>query len=163
MTDTKFSHDHHASNHVPEHDTHVDTVPATDAAADYAAIRVHVTNVVDTNRSTAIDSPTYDIPYTVTVQAGTTDPTLTVRELVPADLLRVQFTVISLDSPVVIARSLEEAQSPMNAATPVNYPSGALLPAGQKLTLNGNNQLWVAATVNTVSRVLVVIERSEGT
>jgi hypothetical protein len=156
--ETKFSHDHESN--VAVHEV-AESAPANDTAEDYAAVRVHVTNTVDTNKSTSVTTPTFDIPYTVTVQAGQTDPTMAVRELVPADLLRVQFTVISLDSPVVIARSVEEAQSPMNVGASVNYPSGALLTAGQKLTLNGNNQMWVAATVNTVSRVLVVVERNE--
>jgi hypothetical protein len=157
----KFSDDQHVNTAVPESAMHDDDTQAEDAAQDYAAVRVHVTNVVDTNKSTSVDSPTFDIPYTVVVQTGTSDPTMAVRELVPADLLRIQFTVISLDSPVVISRSIEEAQSQNNTVTATPYPQGALLPAGQKVQLTGNNQLWVAATVNTSSRVLVIVERAE--
>ena len=149
----KFSDDMHINNAVPEYDAPQETAD-TDATEDYAAVRVHV-------ESTSVDSRVYDIPYTVTVQAGQSDTTLAVRELVPADILRVRYTVISIDNPVVISRSIEEAQSDANTQTEVNYPSGALLDTGQKLQLAGNNQMWVAATVNTVSRVLVVVERAE--
>jgi hypothetical protein len=160
MSGTKFSEDQHANDYVSEQD-HGPATAEQDSEQDYAAVRVHVTNVVDTNESTNVTSPTFDIPYTVVVQAGQSDPTMAVRELVPADLLRISYTVISLDSPVVISRSIEEAQSQNNTVTATPYPTGALLPAGQKVTLSGNNQLWVAATVNTSSRVLVVVERAE--
>jgi hypothetical protein len=156
----KFSEDHHVSDYLPDEEP-VSPAPPEDAEDDYKAVKVHVTNVVDTNESANVASPTFDIPYTVVVQAGQTDPTMAVRELVPLDLLRISFTVIALDSPVIIARSIEEAQSPANTQTATPYPVGALLSPSYKLQLIGNNQLWVAATVNTSSRVLVVVERAE--
>jgi hypothetical protein len=160
MTGGKFSDDHHVNDYVPDEEP-VTPTSAEDIQDDYKAIKVHITNVVDTNESANVSSPTFDIPYTVVVQAGQSDPTMAVRELVPADLLRINFTVIALDSPVIIARSIEEAQSPANTQTATPYPVGALLNPSYKLQLLGNNQLWVAATVNTSSRVLVVVERAE--
>jgi hypothetical protein len=115
-----------------------------------------------------ISEPVTTIP---TVPQHATMYTLVVKssgdkfvELAPLDALRVRMTVVSLDNPVVICHSRAQAMNDNNQVASVPRPAGYLLSNTQlfPLVITSIQQLWVAATADSDSRVSVIVERRDG-
>jgi hypothetical protein len=79
--------------------------------------------------------------------------------LLPLDPLRVRAVILSVDQDVVICHTRPQAQASGNTGSSVPNPSGAYLPKTTMLTLNGTQEMWVAATSATPTRVSITVER----
>lgn len=75
------------------------------------------------------------------------------------DPLRKSISIFSIDSPIVVCSSYNQAQDGANQAAGVPFPQGAYVPAGGTVSLDGTGPLWIVATVATASRVSIVANR----
>lgn len=123
-----------------------------DEPQEISPIPVHVCEPV----VTVATVPQHVSTYTVVVAVG--DSTNGILQLMPQDPLRVRAVITCNDQAVVICHSLPQAMSTANQAASVPNPSGAYLAAGQTVTINGTQEMFVAAT-GTVARVSVITER----
>lgn len=131
--------------HVPVYET-----PQEEAAEDYKAVRVHVTNPVATT--------------TADVQFGTYEtivlPGSGNLQILPRDPLRQYAYIVSIDQDVVLTTTLEAAQASVNQVASVPFPSGAYLP---KLSwtpaIRHNDPVYAANTSATVTRITILVER----
>ena len=127
--------------------------PGENAAEDYAAVRVHVTNdVATTTGATQFGAyVTFVIPPSA---AGAPS----VLQILPHDPLRQYAYVQAIDAPIVIATTQEECYSLVNigAANPAGgYASGGWTPP-----IRHNEAIYACNTSLSVScRVVVMVER----
>ena len=95
------------------------------------------------------------VHFTVVISTATNP----VVQLLPRDYDRLEARVLTADEPVVLAQTREMAEAPNNQVTAVPAPVGAYLPAGLDRTLRSCDELWVAATSATPTRVSVSVSR----
>lgn len=79
--------------------------------------------------------------------------------LLVQDPLRVKATVMTIDQPVVVSHSQTQANSSSNQAATVPNPSGAYLPITTPLVIATTQEMFVAATSATPTRISVIVER----
>lgn len=82
-----------------------------------------------------------------------------VQLLLGRDYNRVDAVVIAVDEPVVLAQnqSMAESVNNTNQATVGPVPSGAYIPAGYPVPINHCDEVWVAATSSSLTRVSVIV------
>jgi hypothetical protein len=102
-------------------------------------------------RQTAADE---SVPRTLLLQIGAT------RQLLPQDPGRKSAVLIALDNSVVICANKELAQDANNQASPLTYPTGAVLPVGVPVTITSKALHWAAnPSTTSTSRISVFTER----
>jgi hypothetical protein len=127
-------------------------------------ISVHVENLDDIKpRLTEELEPEHFECFTIAVQAGGAPQgpsDKTYEMLLPLDPMRKRAKVAAIDSTVILCHSAAQANDPANQVAATPFPSGAMLTvaAGYE-TVEGTGPLWVVATVNTISRVSVIVSR----
>jgi hypothetical protein len=83
-----------------------------------------------------------------------------VGQLLPRDYDRLEARILTIDEPVVLAQSKEMAENSLNAANAAGLPAvGAVLPIGIDRALRNCDEVWVAATSATPTRVSVSVSR----
>lgn len=125
--------------------------PEQQAVEDYAAVRVHVTNPVETTTG----GTQFGIYETIVlVASGNT-------QVLPHDPLRQYAYIMSVDFDVVLATTLEQAQASVNQVAAVPNPSGGYLPKGMFTPAIRHNDPVYAANTSAASptRVVVLVER----
>lgn len=95
------------------------------------------------------------IPFTMVVSTGTN----AVEQLLGRDYDRFEAMILTADEPVVLAQSREVASSAANQVASVPQPAGAYLPTLTWLPWRNCDEVWVAATSATPTRVSVVVSR----
>jgi hypothetical protein len=120
------------------------------------------------------ETPGHVLPVTVVSQPGQAGPAARqgthftmvvstgvnpVDQLLGRDYDRVEARVLSADEPVVLAQSREMAENAANQAANVPFPVGSYLPAGLDRPIVNCDELWVAATSATPTRVSVIVSR----
>jgi hypothetical protein len=95
------------------------------------------------------------VHFTMVVSTGTN----AVIQLLPRDYDRLEARILTVDEPVVLAQSREMAEAPANQVTSVPSPVGSYLPAGLDRVLRNCDEVWVAATSATPTRVSVAVSR----
>jgi hypothetical protein len=125
--------------------------PDEQAAEDYAAVRVHVTNPVAI--TTGADQ--FGIYETIVV------PAATVQQILPRDVLRQFAYITSIDEAIVIGTTLEQVQGANNLVAAVPNPSGAYLPILTTTPpIRHNDPVYCVNTHATLpTRVVVLVER----
>lgn len=91
--------------------------------------------------------------FTVVVST-TTNP---VQQILPPDPNRTEAQVLAVDNPVVLSQSQDMAWNPANQVTDTPFPAGSYLPVGYDRPILNCDELWVAATSSTASRVSVIV------
>lgn len=126
------------------------------AAEDYAAVKVHVTNPVATT-SAATEFGAYSTWVLAPGASGV--------EVLPHDPRRQYAYLYSADNPIVISTMLEQAQSAGNVAATVSSPQGAYIPNGVWTPpIRHNEGVYVTNTSPTLAcRVTVLSERGNAT
>lgn len=86
------------------------------------------------------------------------------KQLLPEDPLRKDWSVMTVDQPIVLCHSANQAASyagqVANAASSVTVPpTGAFIPAGSAFTFTGTGAVWIAATSATPTRVSYAANR----
>ncbi|HXC83877.1 MAG TPA: hypothetical protein VNV62_18670 [Trebonia sp.] len=83
-----------------------------------------------------------------------------VVQLLPRDYDRLEARILTIDEPVVLATSREMAESPANAVNAAGLPAvGSVLPVGIDRVRRNCDEVWVAATSATPTRVSVSVSR----
>jgi hypothetical protein len=95
------------------------------------------------------------VHFTMVVSTGTN----AVQQLLPRDYDRLEARVLAVDEPVVLAQSKEMAESVANQVASVPAPVGSYLPVSLDRVLRHCDEVWVAATSATPTRVSVVVSR----
>lgn len=96
------------------------------------------------------------IHFTMVVSTGTNP----VDQLLGRDYDRVEARILTIDEPVVLAQSKEMAESAQNAANAAGLPAvGSVLPIGLDRVVSNCDEVWVAATSATPTRVSVIVSR----
>ena len=128
--------------------------PEEQAADDYQAVRVRVTNPVATTTA-ATQFGAYE---TFVVAAGTTE------QLLPRDPLRQYAYILPVDEPIVIGTTLEQVQGANNVGATVPNPSGGYIPAGTSTPPIRHSEpvYCVNTSPTTATRVTVLAERGDG-
>jgi hypothetical protein len=141
--------------HVQDHQDHAEAwelaTPAEQQAEDYAALKVFVTNAVETTTGAA----QFGAYETIVV------PPATVQQLLPHDPLR-QFAYITpIDEAIVLGTTLEQCQGANNLVAAVPNPSGAYLPAlATTPPIRHSDPVYCVNTHATLpTRVTVLVER----
>jgi hypothetical protein len=93
--------------------------------------------------------------FTMVVSTGTNP----VVQLLPRDYDRLEARILAVDEPVVLAQSREMAEASANQVTAVPDPVGSYLPVSLDRVLRNCDEVWVAATSATPTRVSVVVSR----
>ena len=106
--------------------------------------------------------PQHITTYTLVISTATNAQA--VQQLLPLDPLRVRATIIVHDNPAVICHSRASANAAANTVTNTPAPSGAYLLASATLpaapiVIHGTQEMWIAATTSSTSRVSVIAER----
>jgi hypothetical protein len=127
-------------------------------------VSVHVENIDDLDRrSTEEIEPEHFECYTFAVQAGGAPQgpgDKTYEQVLPLDPMRKMAMIAAIDSTVVLCHSAAQANDPANQVAAVPFPSGAILTVANGYErITGTGPVWVAATVSTVSRVSVIVNR----
>jgi len=141
----------HVQDHAPGWEGEQYETPEQEAADDYAALKVHVTNPVEVTTG-ATQFGAYE---TIVV------PPATVEQLLPRDPLR-QFAYITpIDAAIVIGTTLEQCQAAGNVAAAVPNPSGGYLPAlSTTPPIRHNEPVYcVNTSAAAACRVTVLVER----
>jgi hypothetical protein len=120
----------------------------TDTTTAMATIPVRV----DSQAQPAAHQGTY---FTTVVAIGANP----VDQVLGRDHDRVEARVLTVDEPVVLAQSKEMAENLANQVTNVPNPVGAYLPTGIDRVISNGDELWIAATSSTPTRVSVEISR----
>ena len=126
---------------------------------------VRVANFEDMGHSVSTEEkePEHFTCRTFVVQLSTTGQVTNVdvgvAQVLTLDTDRKDASIMAIDSPLVVCHTYRQAVNAANAVSLTPFPEGAYLPAGASLSVTGTGPLWVAATVNTASRVSVVQNR----
>lgn len=132
--------------------------PAEQAAEDYAAIRVHVTNpVATTTGATEFGA------YSTVVIPPSTATSASVLRVLPQDPLRQYAYLTPQDGPIVISTTQEAAESLANVGATVSLPAGAFIAQGATTPPIRHNEAVYACnpSTSTACRVTVLVERGE--
>ena len=128
--------------------------PEQDTAADYAAVRVHVTNPV----ATTTDDIQYGSYATIIIPASVAGiPSW--AQLLPHDPLRQYAYIYAVDYPIVIATTLAEVQSAANVSG--TFPNGGYLGSGWSPPIRHNEAVY-AANSSTAGPCRVVVLAETG-
>src|ERR1700735_739994 len=125
--------------------------PAEVEAEDYAAVRVHVTNAVETTTG----ATQFGVYETIVI------PPATVQQILPRDDLRQYAYITAVDAALVIGTTLEQVQGSNNLTALTPFPSGAYVVSGATTPpIRHNDPVYAVNTSATVNcRVVVMIER----
>lgn len=133
---------------------------------DPGILPVHVMNAEEISKATKTEEvePEHFTCATFTVQQGTTGQVTSSQEQGIAQILahdpqRKDASILTIDNPIIICHSPQQANNANNQTALTPFPEGALLPAGSSLSVSGTGPLWIVATVASVSRVSVVMNR----
>lgn len=132
--------------------------PATEAAEDYTAVRVHVTNPVETTTGA-----TQFGAYATIVIPPSSATAASVLIVLPHDPLRQYGYLTPLDGPIVISTELESAQSLANVGATVPLPAGAYIAQNSTTPPIRHNEAVYACNPSTSAacRVTVLVERGQ--
>ena len=141
----------HVQDHGTAHDGY--ETPEQQAAEDYQAVRVHVTNPV----ATTTGATQYGSYQTIVV------PPATVEQLLPHDPLRQYAYITPIDEPIVIGTTLEQVQGANNVGATVPNPSGGYVPAlATTPPIRHNEPVYcVNTSPTTATRITVLVERGD--
>jgi hypothetical protein len=141
----------HVQDDSPEGWSEQFETPAQVAAEDYAAVRVHVTNPVETTTG----ATQFGVYETIVI------PPATVQQVLPRDDLRQYGYITAVDAALVIGTTLEQVQGSNNLVASTPFPSGAYLPLGATTPpIRHNDPVYAVNTSATLNcRVVVLIER----
>ena len=121
-------------------------------------VRVHLENPGDIAiQRTEEKEPEHFVFSTVVVGFGISGYN-NYEQVLAEDPLRKDFSILSLDNPVVICNKAQ-VNDKANQVAGVPFPQGALLPAGSSFTGTGTAQIFVVATTGSPSRVSVFVNR----
>jgi hypothetical protein len=138
--------------HVQDHAAaHVIATPEEQQDEDYAALKVFVTNPVETTTG----ATHFGAYATIVVPPGTTE------QLLPHDPLRQYAYITPIDEPIVLGTTLEQVQGANNTGAAVPNPSGAYLPAlSTTPPIRHSDPVYcVNTSPTTATRVTVLVER----
>lgn len=122
-------------------------------------IRVHLENPEDVRPGNVEEREPEHFVFSTVAVAFNTAGYNNSEQLLAEDPLRKDFSVLSVDNPVVICHSASQLTDPANQVANTPYPQGALVPAGVSVTGTGTGRVWVVATTAQPSRVSVFINR----
>lgn len=133
---------------------------------DPGILPVHVVNADDIGKATRVEEvePEHFTCATFTISQGAAGQVTSSQEQGMAQILahdpqRKDASILSIDSPIIVCHSSQQASNANNLTPLSPAPEGAYLPAGASLSVTGTGPLWIVATVATVSRVSVVMNR----
>jgi hypothetical protein len=139
--------------HVQDHAAGWDVIetPEEQQSEDYAALKVFVTNAVETTTG----ANQFGAYSTIVV------PAATVQQLLPHDPLRQYAYLTPIDEPIVIGTTLEQVQGSNNTVAAVPNPSGAYIPAlvTTPPIRHSDPVYCVNTSTTTATRVTVLVER----
>lgn len=81
------------------------------------------------------------------------------QKVLELDPLRKDWSIYTVDQPVVLCHAFAQVGSPRNQDTNVPNPEGAYLGTGTALTFTGTGEVWVVATSTLPTRVSLAISR----
>ncbi|HEX4661903.1 MAG TPA: hypothetical protein VH307_31290 [Streptosporangiaceae bacterium] len=82
-----------------------------------------------------------------------------VVQLLGRDYDRIEARILTVDQPVVLAQTKEQAENAANQVTSVPAPVGSYLPITVDRVLRNGDEVWAAATSATATRISVIVSR----
>jgi hypothetical protein len=128
---------------------------------DADAVKVHVTNADDFSIQKVEEREPEHFVFSTVVVAFNLPGYNNYEQALPEDPLRKDFSILSLDNPVVICTKAQLTDT-ANQKPGVPFPQGGLLPAGTSVTGTGTAQIFVVATTGAASRVSLFVNRRNG-
>lgn len=132
-------------------------------------IHVHVDNLGDIQPTirTEEKEPEHFVASTKVLTAASTQSAVgqgttrnDIDQVLDNDPLRKGATILSIDNPIVVCTSYQQAANTANQVATVPFPQGFYLPTGGSVSIDGTGPLWVVNTNPAVNaRVSVLINR----
>jgi hypothetical protein len=133
--------------------------------ADSEAIKVEVINAEDMRvMQTEEHEPEHFVCNTFVLQIGDPNqpdenPQNQYASVLQLDPQRKSASIMTIDNPIVICHSENQANSPANQVPGIPAPDGVVLAVGQSVSVTGTAPLWAVATATGNSRVSVIVNR----
>jgi hypothetical protein len=124
-------------------------------------VRVHLENASDIAIQRTEEKEPEHFSFSTVVVASATAGINPYEQVLAEDPLRKDFSIMAVDSPVIICHAASQLTDKANQVAGVPFPQGAYLPAGGSVTGTGTGRLWVVATVTTASRVSLFVNRRD--
>jgi hypothetical protein len=130
---------------------------------DDAAVGVHITNFEDLVFRTEETEPEHFSFQTLLLEPGQSGGQVGSggqpgqQQILALDPLRKDASIVPLDFPIALCSSAQQASRPWTTFGGLLVPDGALVQAGQSVSLEGTGGAW--ASCQSATRVVVIINR----
>jgi hypothetical protein len=133
------------------------------AHEDGDAVGVHITNFEDLVFRTEETEPEHFSFETLIFEPGQAGGSVGTggqpgqQQILSLDPLRKDASIVPLDFPIALCDSAQQASRPWNTIGGLLLPDGALILAGQSVSLEGTGPAWISC--QSATRVTIIINR----